>query len=334
MTTSVVKHTPVVLPPPYQPAEKPTMYFIGVTTGKSSIMNVFPLWADFLGLKNVALKGINLALHDEPEKYRDVVSFIKNDPKSLGALVTSHKIDLYNAAYHLFDKMDDNALRMNELSSIYKENGLLTGAARDAISSGLAFERLVPRDYFTASSAELFIIGAGGSSIALSSYIIKQAAQGASHPKRIIVSNRSKPRLDEIQNIHRNLQREIGSSVKLEYHLTPEKEDNDRIVEKLPEGSIVVNGTGLGKDTPGSPLSDKVQFPKKCIAWDFNYRGDLRFLEQAKSQTVEQKCLVVDGWDYFIYGWTRVIADVFHIDIPTEGDDFEKISELAAEAKT
>ena len=34
----------------YKKADQPTFYFIGVTTGKSSIMKVFPEWAKFLGL--------------------------------------------------------------------------------------------------------------------------------------------------------------------------------------------------------------------------------------------------------------------------------------------
>ena len=56
-------------------ATQPTMYFIGVTTSQSSIMKVFPLWSEALGLGAV-LKGIDLKIHDEPEEYRKVV-FIK-----------------------------------------------------------------------------------------------------------------------------------------------------------------------------------------------------------------------------------------------------------------
>ena len=33
------------------------MYFIGVTTGKSSINKVFPLWMDVLGRPEVVLRG-------------------------------------------------------------------------------------------------------------------------------------------------------------------------------------------------------------------------------------------------------------------------------------
>ena len=81
------------MPNEYKPADQRTMYFIGVTTGKSSIMRVFPNWAAQLGLDAV-IQGIDLPLHDEPERYREVVWFIKDDPLSLGALVTTHKIDL------------------------------------------------------------------------------------------------------------------------------------------------------------------------------------------------------------------------------------------------
>ena len=40
-------------------AEKPTFYFVGVTTSKSSIMKVFPKWAEHLGLGDCPIKGID-----------------------------------------------------------------------------------------------------------------------------------------------------------------------------------------------------------------------------------------------------------------------------------
>ena len=42
-----------------EPAKRPTMYFVGVTTGQSSIMKVFPVWAKALGL-DAEIKGIDL----------------------------------------------------------------------------------------------------------------------------------------------------------------------------------------------------------------------------------------------------------------------------------
>ena len=42
----------------YEPAKRPTFYFIGVTTGQSSIMKVFPKWAEIMGL-DAEMKGID-----------------------------------------------------------------------------------------------------------------------------------------------------------------------------------------------------------------------------------------------------------------------------------
>jgi shikimate 5-dehydrogenase len=43
-------------------ATSPTMYFIGVTTTKSSIMKVFPEWAKALGIDAV-MKRIDIEIH-------------------------------------------------------------------------------------------------------------------------------------------------------------------------------------------------------------------------------------------------------------------------------
>jgi hypothetical protein len=43
---------------------------------------------------------------NEPRLYREAVNFIKRDPLSLGALVTTHKIDLYRACRQIFDSID------------------------------------------------------------------------------------------------------------------------------------------------------------------------------------------------------------------------------------
>ena len=82
--------------------------------------------------------------HDDPARYREVVGFIKNDPRSVGALVTTHKIDLLHAARDLFDELDDFGSLMGEVSAISKRDGLLCGGAKDPITSGLALEAFLP----------------------------------------------------------------------------------------------------------------------------------------------------------------------------------------------
>ena len=306
-------------------ADKPTMYFIGVTTSKSSIMKVFPAWANYLKLGDVVIKGFDLKLHDEPARYREVVEFIKRDPLSLGALVTTHKIDLLKACRDQFDELDEYAQLMGEVSSISKHNGKLVGHAKDPITSGLALEAFLPARHFETTGAEAFVLGAGGSAIAITWYLMNRP-QG---PSKIIVANRSGARLHEMREIHGKLH----SQIPVEYHETPRPGMSDALMARLKPGSLVVNATGLGKDAPGSPLTDAAEFPEQGLVWEFNYRGDLIFLDQARRQEQHRHLLIEDGWVYFRHGWTRVVAEVFHVDIPVRGPVFEEISKIAKEAK-
>lgn len=306
------------------PASVRTIYFIGVTTGRSSILRVFPRWAEALRLGSCRIVGIDLPLHAPAEDYRRVVAFIKEDPRSLGALVTSHKIDLFQACRDLFDEVDPLGALMGELSCLSKRGGRLIASAKDPITSGLALDAFLPAGHFRKTEAEAFLMGAGGSTIAITWHLTRPE-RGDDKPSRIIVSNRSQPRLDAIRRIHHA----FGSDVPVDYVLAPEPRLNDAVMEDLPGGSLVVNATGLGKDAPGSPISNAGHFPVGGFAWELNYRGDLVFLRQAEAAAARRPLTVVDGWVYFIHGWTRVIADVFDVDIPVSGAAFDRLSELA-----
>jgi shikimate 5-dehydrogenase len=311
----------------YQPATQPTLYFIGVTTSKSSIMKVFPAWAEYLGLKGATIRGIDFRLHDDPGAYREAVEFIRDDPLSMGALVTTHKIDLFHACKDLFDVIDPHADLMDETSCISKRDGKLVCHAKDPISSGLAIDGFLGGNYFASTGADLFSMGAGGSTIAITWHLMRNS-RGDDRPARIVVSNRSQHRLDEIRRIHA----QVESDVAVEYVLAPTAADNDAVLKSLKPGSLVINATGLGKDAPGSPLSDAAVFPERAVVWDLNYRGDLVFLDQARRQEAVRALQVEDGWTYFIHGWTQVISEVFHVDIPTSGPAFDRISDIAREA--
>ena len=252
------------------------------------------------------------------------MDFIKKDPLSRGALVTTHKIDLLKACRDYFDELDPFAELMGEISCISKRNGKLIGHAKDPITSGLAIEAFLPPRYWVETGAAALLLGAGGSSIAITSYLMNKS-HGVDRPSKIIVTNRSQPRLDEIRQIHQKLEARTPT----EYFLTPKPEDNDAVLKNLPSGSMVVNATGLGKDAPGSPFTDLAVFPAKGIVWELNYRGDLIFLEQANTQKESRELQIEDGWVYFIHGWTRVIAEVFDIDIPVKGPRFDQLSEIA-----
>lgn len=307
------------------PATQPTLYFIGVTTGKSSIMRVFPAWAKAMGLDDAVIKGIDIAIHEDPSVYRSVVSFIKNDPLSYGALVTTHKLDLCEACKDMFEYLDPYAQMFNEMSSISKKDGMLCGHAKDPISSGLALSDFVPESWWNDHGGDFFVMGAGGSAISMGSYLMRDEFSG-NYPKRIIVSNRSQPRLDAIKEIFEKLN---PGDIAFEFHLCPDAEDNDNILKTISPYSVVVNATGLGKDRPGSPVTDGCVFPENSLVWEINYRGELNFMHQALAQKTNRKLFVEDGWRYFIYGWTQVIAEVFHI--PIEGELLDNLDNIAKE---
>ena len=312
----------------YAPCTKPTMFFIGVTTAKSSINKVFPRWAEHLKLGDCELRGMDFPLHAEPALYREAVDFIKSDPLACGALVTTHKMDLCAACGDQFDFFESLSASMGELSSIYKRNGKLHGRAADPWSVGLSLDAFLPPNHWRDTSAEALILGAGGSAIALAWHLTKPE-HGANRPARIHVANRSTPRLEHLSELHAAWQ----SGVPLVSHHVPRPELADAILPQLPPGSLVVNATGLGKDAPGSPLTDAARFPEQGWAWEFNYRGDLVFLDQANAQHPERNKHVEDGWIYFLHGWTRVIADVFDVEIPTRGPVFDELSRLAASTR-
>ncbi len=307
-----------------QPATKPTMYFIGVTTGQSSIMKLFPKWAEALGIDAV-IKGIDIAIHAPAEEYRQCVEFIKNDPLSMGALVTTHKMDIYSACKDMFAYLDPYAQAFHEMSSISKDGGKLCGHAKDPISVGLALDAFLPKDHWKKNpEAEICVLGSGGSALAIAAYLALPK-HGDNVPAAIHMTNRSAGRLAEAVGI---LQ---ASRVPLNYHLCPTPDLNDRVIRRLPASSMVVNATGLGKDRPGSPMTDGCELPQNGIFWEFNYRGTLEFMHQAEAKQKENNLQIEDGWIYFIHGWTQVIAEVFHIDIT--GDRLALCEKIAREIR-
>lgn len=303
--------------------DRPTFYFIGVTTGKSSINKVFPLWMDVLGFPDVVLEGIDHAIHDEPENYRKSVAQIKYDENSLGALVTTHKIDLLTAARDMFDYLDPYAQATGEVSGISKRDGQLEGYAKDPLSAGASLDAIIDPGYFGRTGGYVLSLGAGGSAVATLLHLINKKDKG-DRPEKFIAVNRSQGRLD---HMHQMVE-QYDTDVEVEYIQSSDPKRNDAVMAALPDSSIVINATGMGKDTPGSPITDDGIFPLNGIAWEFNYRGELDFLHQALRQKETRNLQVEDGWVYFIHGWTQVIFEVLHLTMTPEL--FKKLDEAAS----
>jgi shikimate dehydrogenase len=290
-----------------EPLEGPTFYFVGVTTSGSLSMNLFPRWLEAAGWPPTAIRGYDVEVRGPREKYREIVRHIKEDRRALGGLVTTHKIDILKAAGDLFDFLDPYARIFEEISSISKRGGALQGHAKDPITAGRALESFLPPGYWRDHpAAQAFVMGAGGSGVALSAFMMRKE-QGDNLPSRILISNRSPGGLEHCKEVHR----QVGVRTEVQYLQVDGELSNDDIVTRLPPGSLVVNATGMGKDVPGSPLSGRAVFPRNGYAWEFNYRGSLEFLRQAENQALSRGLAVEDGVTYFVYGWALDMEEVF-----------------------
>lgn len=282
-----------------------TFLFIGVTTASSQIMRLFPRWMEVLGV-DARIEGRDLPIDGAPELYRRAVDEIRDDPGIAGALVTTHKVAVIDHARDLFADLDRWARLLGEVSSISRRDGGLVGHAKDPISSGLALDAILPRTYWREHpGAGVLCLGAGGSGAATVAHLLTQPEQ----PARIVVTNRRPGRLDAV----RAMVDDLGGGDRVSYHAVPGEHDTDPLLAAMAPGSLIVNATGAGKDRPGSPISDGARFPPDAIAWDFNYRGELHFLAQARRQLPAER--VHDGWVYFVHGWTQVIGEVFGVDV-------------------
>jgi shikimate dehydrogenase len=298
--------------------------FIGVTATASSINRVFPRWAEVLDLGDVEFVPVDLPLDASPDAYRAEVAEIAGDPLHRGALVTTHKVRLLDAARDHFDELDRYADLCREVSCISKRDGRLVGHAKDPITSGRSLDAFLDPAHFRDSGGHVLSLGAGGSGLAIAVYLLERR-EVDDRPTRIVLVNRSAQRLDVCREILGSLPN-VGGAIEYVHNADPRV--NDQLMEGLPPGSLVINATGLGKDRPGSPITDAARFPERGIAWELNYRGDLDFLHQARAQADDRKLHVEDGWRYFIHGWSEVVAEAFHLEL-TPGL-LDRLSEAAS----
>ncbi|MEM7802830.1 MAG: shikimate dehydrogenase [Chloroflexota bacterium] len=298
-------------------AEK-IFYFIGVTTGQSSVNRLFPIWMEILGRPDVVLQGIDHQINDRPKAYRTTVERIKSDPNAVGGLITTHKLSLSAAAGDLFDHFGRYAELTSEVSCIAKRGDKLWGFAKDAISSGKALRKILGEEYFTHSHGDLFSLGAGGAAVATLLNLMLEEDKG-NRPRRFIAADIDTERLAHAEAISKKVIHDIDMSL----HHVQSAVENDALMARLPQGSVIINATGMGKDRPGSPISSAALFPRNGVVWEFNYRGERLFYQQALAQSSRQSLTVVDGWEYFLLGWLEVVTEVLQIELTHEL--FEKI---------
>lgn len=309
-------------PPAQSGTQARVLQFIGVSTAGSSIQRVFPAWAAALGLGDAALAGVDLPPGAPAAAHRAVVAALRDDPRIGGALVTTHKIDLFNACRDLFDEVDPHAARLHEASCLAKRgDGRLAALAMDPHTSALALAGLLPRGFF-ADGGDAVVLGAGGAGTAIA-WTLLAPGRPWGRPARAILTDRDAARLAAA--------RVALDGAPVEYVLVEDATGNDAVLARSPARSLVVNATGLGKDRAGSPITTGGALPHEAVAWELNYRGALGFLHQARGEA-GRGVRAEDGWTYFLHGWLAVIGEVFGREVPREGPLFEDLSRIAAAA--
>jgi shikimate 5-dehydrogenase len=275
------------------------VWFVGVSTGGSLVHRAMARWGPLLG-GEVAVQGRDLPLAAPDGAYRELLGELRRDPHALGAVVTSHKVGLFRAAADMFARLDGAARACGEVNAVRRSPEGLLGFARDPVSVGRVADRIWP----AGSGDEVVCLGAGGTAVALGRHLLARPRS----PSLVFADRRPEAVA--------HLRAALGLGVTTRVGPGPW----DELVAGARPGALVVNATGMGKDTPGSPLAPAAAFPPGAVVWELNYRGALPLLAQARSQHVR----VHDGWSLFCQGWAAALAAVLDLDDDGLGDRFEQ----------
>jgi shikimate dehydrogenase len=304
----VVKRSHALFPtqePP--PAGAQIVAFLGVTTRASSITRIFPARARACDL-NLELGCVDLPLGSPAGSYRALATQLLEDPSGLGMVITSHKRAMYEAVADLVVASDPYARAGREVSPLLATDGGLVADAGDPRTVRLVLGELLGPRHWQDTAADALVLGSGGAGIAIAltllTHRVGQVLAGAEQqPRRLVVTDISAQRAAAA----RELLQPLAGTSELEAR-TADREQTTRLLETLPPASLVVNATGMGKDTPGSPIAPGAVFPEGARVLDANYRGARPFLRRAHAQAASRRLVVRDGWRYFVHGWTQALA--------------------------
>jgi shikimate 5-dehydrogenase len=306
------------------------LYFIGVTTKQSAIARILPLWSEALNT-DLKLIGVDIPIDADASLYRKAVSGMKNDPKALGSVVTTHKLKVFEHASDLFDEFDALTELTKEISTIAKRGSRLTGmAVSECLSTTLSLKSMLGTSYWLTHQSDVLCFGVGGAARAIALSLLfdfesdrAMRERRLSKPHRLVLVDIDQERLQSITHLLEPLR----ENLEIEYICQAAAEDNDRLLSDLPSGSLIINATGMGKDRPGSPLTDHACFAAESVIWELNYRGERKFLQQAKSQEAGRALQIHDGWLCFLHGWTQTLQLVLQQSFSPE--QFQHLAAIA-----
>lgn len=275
--------------------------FVGVTTGSSLVHRAVPIWQSVLGM-SLRLRGADIDLGSDDDSYVTLLDELTSDDAVAGAVVTAHKVRMFQVCRDRFAYLDARAVACEEINAIRQSGAGLYGWARDPVSVGRVVDRIWPD-----AEGQVVCLGAGGTALALAHHLSTTRAA-----VRFVCAD------PDAVAVERLVRQARGSVV---VHLGDGPWDD--LVGSAPPGSLVVNATGMGKDRPGSPITSRARFPPQTVVWELNYRGELQFLAQARLQAGSSRLQIHDGWQLFCHGWAAALTPILNLpDEETLGDKF------------
>jgi shikimate 5-dehydrogenase len=303
----------------------PLILFIGIDTSGSLVHPVFDRWADVLG-RPWTLRGVDLRADSPPEAYFRLIEVMRDNPAVHGAVVTAHKLRLYRACESALTRRDRLVDLTHEINTLTTVDGAVTGDARDAVSLTHVLPTVLRRGTGGRfDDLNVLCLGAGGAATALLLALHLDTTTG--RPRGDLSAHTTFTDIDpDALDALRGVAQRAGiDPARLAYVHVRDRTDNDALVASRRRPTLMINATGLGKDTPGSPITGDAPMRPDMVAWDFNYRGDLTFLQQARAAGA----VAVDGWDYFVAGWAGGLTAI--AGIPFTSDLLTQLSRAAAE---
>lgn len=301
----------------------PLILFVGFSTDGSLVHRVFDRWAEVLG-RPWRLRGVDLPPSSSPATYRHLVDAMRHNPSVLGAVVTGHKLRLYQACAPQLTYRDPAAELTHELNTLATGDGL-SAYARDALSLTHVLPGLLrrtaalPTGAGPAGEPHVLCLGAGGAATAL--LLALHLDDNPVMPASLTFADTDTNALSALRAVATRVH---ADEDRLSFTPVAGPGDCDALVTACHRPTLIVNATGLGKDVPGSPVTGHAALGPDTLAWDLNYRGDLSFLHQAAAR----EAVTVNGWDYFVAGWAGALTAI--AGVPLTADLLARFHDTAA----
>ena len=108
------------------------VWFVGVKTAGSLIHRAIPLWRELLPAP-CEVRGVDVEPGSPGARYVELLEELRTAPgRVAGAVVSVHKVGLFEAGHRLFAELDPIARACEEMNAVRRAGRELHGYARDS----------------------------------------------------------------------------------------------------------------------------------------------------------------------------------------------------------